>query len=225
MDNVADFYHEVTYNDLVTKATFDEEGVELTPDIFVERIETELKPRPECKSMEALERVISLRKPQSVVDKFIQFVINSEQWGWFDSYNEYLIEKEEVETYNSDLPVVGQDDNGDDILAEPKELPVEPIKPSLLTLEGFKSTNNSVFNSYKKHMGVSINGVAISSNKENADGIVSIKAAYDIIGDAVFPTNFMAETPNGIVAVPFNSYENYIDFTLQFIAARQVFFN
>ena len=180
--------------------------------------------RPETKSRDALERVISLNKPLSVVDKFVALYLTGVQWNWLKAYQSYLVELEAVNAHNANLPVIDEDEEGNDVLAEPKAIPVEPVRPELLTVEEFKSNNAELFNSYNKKHGCVIAGQRISLNKDNADGLVSIKTAYDLTGKALFPTNFIADTQSGTVNIPLNDYDEYVDFAMSFLIARGEFF-
>ena len=90
--------------------------------------------RPETKSREALERVIALGKPQSIINGFAEMVAIGEQWDWLDSYNEYLAELDTVNQYNSSLPSLVNND-GDITEPEKLPLPIEPVRPSIRTVE------------------------------------------------------------------------------------------
>ena len=86
-------------------------------------------PRPETKNITALERVIALDKPQAVLDKFASLVAVGEQWDWFDLYQVYLTECQEIEECNTDKPLTYTDDLGESITLETKEYPVMPLRP------------------------------------------------------------------------------------------------
>ena len=238
---VAEFYFEETLNELTgeqveesyTTEDYNEETGEPTgtttertrmvaeyADVKYVRQAT----RPETKSMGDLERVISLGKPLHVIDKFATMVTVGEQWEFFDKYVLYLDETNLVNEFNSNLPAVSTDEEGVETFAELKELPIEPVKPVLLTLEEYKANNTSMFTSYHKAQGVEIDGFIISLNKSNSDGLVSIKTAYELVGDALFPTNFLAENPSGEVKVPLASYAEFTAFALQFLIARGAYF-
>jgi len=189
-----------------------------------ENNETVIKTRPEHKSLSELKDVLSLGKPQRVIDIFINLMLVSDQWQWFTLYNDYLTELKTVSLFNSDLPVVDTDENGGNIYAQPKAMPPEPIRPALLTLDEYKANNKSLFSSYLKKQGVEINGHKVSLNKDNADGLVSIKTGYDLAGDAVFPTNFIADKAKGTVAITFNDFAEFTSFALKFLTARGSFF-
>tara|TARA_B110000211_G_scaffold229083_1_gene286292 strand:- start:1549 stop:2148 length:600 start_codon:yes stop_codon:yes gene_type:complete len=181
--------------------------------------------RPETKSLEALKRVISLTKPARVVDKFATLYLQGAQWNWFTTYQKFLSELDEVVKYNKNPPSIGKDDNGIEVIADQKPLPIEPVRPTLMTLDEFKEANTVLFDGYNKKMGSIIMGVRVSLNKDNADGLVSIKTAYDLVGDALFPTNFVADTPDGIAKIPLNDYGEYVEFATQFLVARGGFFS
>jgi len=190
-------------------------------------LDSELLPifrNPVTKKLAALKAQLEQSADIKIVDRFCAGVIELGQWQWLESYTEYLAKLARVNEFNANLPVIGQDDNSDDILAEPQELPIEPVRPTLLTVEEFKAINSEIFISYNKRIGTLINGVMVSSNKANADGIVSIKSAYELVGDALFPTNFEAETVNGVVPIPLIDYGEFTALAIQFIASRGEFF-
>jgi len=189
-----------------------------------ENNEIVIKPRPEYKSLTNLKDVLSQGKPQRVIDIFINLMLVSDQWTWFDLYNDYLAELEKVTLENSQLAVIDTDEDGNNIYAQPKALPIEPNRPALLSVEEFKQANASLFASYLKKQGVEINGYRVSLNKDNADGLVSIKSGYELAGDTVFPTNFIADQSKGTISIPFVNYAGFTNFALQFLSARGALF-
>ncbi len=183
--------------------------------------------RPESKSFADVNRVVRLGKPPIVVDKFIELAIISEQWQWLDEYNNYLLACEAVELFNSDLPVVEQDEDGNDILAEPKILPVEPVRPALITVDEFKALHGSLFNSYLKNQGAEINGKRISLNESNQNGIAAVLSGLKLADESgvnPYPIKFSAESPQGVASISFDDLASFQAFALEFMAARQVFF-
>jgi len=88
----------------------------------------ELKTRPESKSITDLERVITLGKPQAVLDKFAALITAYAPWKYFDLYRGYLKELDKVTTHNDAIETV-LDEEGNDITPEPLALPTEPVKP------------------------------------------------------------------------------------------------
>ena len=91
--------------------------------------------KPDTKTTADIERLIALGKPQHVIERFAELVSLGEQWDFAFSYIEYLKHRAEAEAYNADLPKVGEDENGGDVLAEPVALPVAPEKPKVKTVE------------------------------------------------------------------------------------------
>jgi hypothetical protein len=180
--------------------------------------------KPITKDIAALQAQIAKGAPINTINRFCSGVIELVQWRWFDEYNEHLLNLVQVSEFNANLPVISQDENGD-VLAEAKALPTEPIRPDLLTLEEFNDANKSLFDSYNKKKGVEINGYQVSLNKDNSDGLVSIKTGYDLVGDAIFPTNFIADNVSGTVSIKLKNLEEFTSFALQFLAARNALFN
>ena len=183
--------------------------------------------RPETKSRDALERVISLNKPLSVVDKFVALYLTGAQWDWLKAYQSYLVELEAVNAHNANLPVIDEDENGSRVFADSKALPVEPVRPGLLTVEEFKSNNTELFSSYFKQQGVEIGGYQVSLTEVNQNGIASVLTGLKLaeeVGVDMYPMAFKADTASGIASIPFNSLAEFKNFALQFMDARQVFF-
>jgi hypothetical protein len=183
--------------------------------------------RPETKSISDLERVIKLNKPLSVVDKFTELYLLGEQWNWLEAYQAYLIEVDEVNEHNENPPVTGTDESGNDIYAEQKELPVEPVRPALVSVDDFKA-GNDLFTSYTKNQGAEINGVEVSLNESNQNGIAAVLTGLKLaeeVGENMFPLTFKAESVNGTVSIPFTDLTEFKAFAMQFMSQRQAFFN
>lgn len=187
------------------------------------RTQTILKTRPPTESQTRLDMVIGLGKPQNVIDTFITGVNLGLAWDWCEKYITYL---NDVDTWEKWQAVQAFDSEGKPLpLAVKPDAPLEPIKPPTRTVEQFKAENPEKFNLYNKKQGVEINGYQVSLNKDNSDGLVSIKAGYELAGDAIFPTNFIADNASGTVSIKLNDYEEFTNFALQFLAERNALFN
>jgi hypothetical protein len=186
------------------------------------RTQTILKTRPPTESQSRLDMVIKLGKPQVVIDKFIAGVELGIAWDWCEDYIQYL---NSVFDWDKWVAVQEFDSEGEPLpLATKPDAPIEPVKPIALTLLEFKAVNSKLFTSYNKQQGVEINGNAVSLNKDNSDGLVSIKTGYDLVGNAMFPTNFVADNGRGTVSITFADYAEFTHFALQFLQARGEFF-
>lgn len=95
----------------------------------------QLLPRPDTKSVEDIERLISLNKPVEVINKFAELVCLGEQWNWAQSYYDYLVELNQVTEFNANLPEPVANEDGTLIEVEPKAIPTEPERPVLKTVE------------------------------------------------------------------------------------------
>ncbi len=183
--------------------------------------------RPETKSMTDLERVIALGKPSDVIDKFVALYLSCLQWDWFELYQSYLIELDEVNAHNENPPVINIDEYFVKTYAEQKELPIEPIRPDILTIDSFKELNPDLLNGYMKEQGAEINGVIVSLNENNQNGIAAVLTGLNLaseVGANMFPISFKAESNSGIISIPFETLEEFKGFALQFMGARQAFF-
>lgn len=134
MQDLTYFYHEVEYQDKVQEAEYDELGDLKAPAVYQSRIETKLKPRPECKPRSALDRVIALGKPQAVALKFAEMVVHQEQWEWFDRFKEYEEAKAKwEEDKESFIPEALEESEELTVFDIPE--PSEPWRPLELTAE------------------------------------------------------------------------------------------
>lgn len=94
-----------------------------------------LKPEPSTKSIDDVERVISLNKPTEVIRDFAGLVSLAEQWNWAKSYRDYLIVFSEVSEYNANLPETFTNEDGELIEVNLKPLPLEPERPEIKTID------------------------------------------------------------------------------------------
>ncbi|KZY40318.1 hypothetical protein A3733_23630 [Pseudoalteromonas shioyasakiensis] len=101
-------------------------------------------PFPVTKTVEDIERVIAIGKDLEVITEFAEQVALGEQWLWASKYYDYLVELNEVEQYNENLPEPVAAEDGALIEVEPKALPTEPVRPAVRTadevLEPYKVT-------------------------------------------------------------------------------------
>jgi hypothetical protein len=193
-------------------------------DVLIDSNNAPLLRERKTKQLAVLQAHIEKCSDIETINRVCRGVIELDQWQWFDEYHKNLVNLDQVNAFNANLPVISQDENGD-VLAEAKDLPTEPVRPTLLTVDEFKTANKVLFDSYNKKQGVEINGYQVSLNKDNSDGLVSIKAGYDLVGDAIFPTNFIADNATGTVSIKLNDYEEFTNFALQFLAERNALFN
>lgn len=97
-------------------------------------------PRPETKTLEDVKQCIYHHKgdDDSTVKLFINMYLLGIQWDWFEEYKQYLKDKTEVISWNTNrLP----DEEGN--LSEPHPLPVQPPRPNQL-----KSINDVMLELY-----------------------------------------------------------------------------
>lgn len=90
--------------------------------------------RPEAKVKEALKRAIDLSSEQSVIDRFASLYLAGIQWDWFESYQQHLVNVDEINELNNNRSIVGSDEFGVDILEELIALPEAPERPDELTV-------------------------------------------------------------------------------------------
>ncbi|TMP46670.1 MULTISPECIES: DUF4376 domain-containing protein [unclassified Pseudoalteromonas] len=66
---------------------------------------------------------------------FAELQSKTEQWEWAYKYYDYLVELNEVEQYNANLPEPVASEDGTLVEVEPKALPTEPERPALKTVD------------------------------------------------------------------------------------------
>lgn len=124
-----------------------------------------LAPMPVVKTTADIERLIALGKPQAVIEQFAELVSIGEQWQFAREYLEYLAQLAKAEAHNENLPVIGEDDNGDDILAEPMALPDAPEKPAVKSVE-------EVLAPYNRTLFKKLRAEKVANIKVDVDGMV-----------------------------------------------------
>lgn len=66
---------------------------------------------------------------------FAEIQCKAEQFAWASKYYDYLVELNEVEQYNANLPDPIPTEDGTLIEVEPKALPTEPERPAVRTVD------------------------------------------------------------------------------------------
>ena len=66
---------------------------------------------------------------------FVELQSKTEQWEWAKTYYDYLVELNEVEQYNANLPEPVATEDGALFEVEPKALPAEPVRPAVRTVD------------------------------------------------------------------------------------------
>lgn len=94
-----------------------------------------LAPVRVLRTLDDVKLLIEQNAPQKVIELFAKDASEAEQWQFAREYLEYLAQLTKAEAHNADLPVIGKDDNGDDVLAEPMALPDAPEKPVVKSVE------------------------------------------------------------------------------------------
>ena len=78
-----------------------------------------------------------------------------------------------------------------------------------------------------KVQGMDYNGVSVSLTEDNQNGISSVDGAIakaTKFGQSLYPLNFNARTANGTERIVFADQSSWDMFCLQFMQARQAFF-
>jgi hypothetical protein len=100
---------------------------------------------------------------------------------------------------------------------------------SVLNQKAFEDPHKSkVELALSKKIGVEINGYQVSLNEVNQNGLASVLTGLNLASESgfdIFPISFVAENQTGEVSIPFDDLASFKEFSLQFLHARQVFFN
>lgn len=162
----------------------------------------------------------------SHIETFAQLESDIEQHEWASEYLGYLKLLAEVNEYNANLPEPIENEDGTTTEAEPKPLPIEPVRPEVRTVE-------QVLEPYEhkiaKLKGIAFKGMDISLSESNQNGLSALKSAFDLAaefgaGDQFFPIKFNAETLTGNQVVELADEAEFKQFGLQFIMARKAYF-
>lgn len=85
------------------------------------------------KSLDDIKLMIAQGRPQAAVKEHANRLAQSEQWHWFDEYQQYLARLKEVEQFNSNRPIIGYDESDQPVIADTKVLPTIPNRPPIRT--------------------------------------------------------------------------------------------
>ena len=164
----------------------------------------EFKQRPETKTYADVVRVVEKHKgtANSAIDKTISLYLDGLQWDWLEEYQQWQEDHTAIEAWNAEFAgtvshtetvrvITGEGDNAvvsfeeRDVLYEAQPLPVEPIRPPVVTVEQW-SAGSSELSEHKKLLGVEFNGVMCSATAADQWGLGSIKDWVKAGGETVF---------------------------------------
>ena len=148
-------YFEEQYEELSSPAFEDERGNHVEA---IYTTKTRIKPRPQTKTLIDVERVISNKKPDAITNSFVEMYLKGIQWDWLEKYKEWEQDCEELNAWNAEFAgtvshtesvrvVSGEGEfatvtyEDQDVLWEAKQLPDEPVRPALQTLEQWRLNN------------------------------------------------------------------------------------
>jgi hypothetical protein len=175
--------------------------------------------RPETKTEEDLARVVSLGKPPAVLEKFSEMVAIGKHWDWFDAYVLYLNAVDTWEKWKAPTKPQGA---GADYIAPTK--PEEPVWNSLR----YTGRPLAIYDrGLAKALGITIQGKNVSLSEDNQNGIAAMQAGEALankFGASIFPLNFRATTKEGSDTILLNDIDDFEEFALTFLQARQTFF-
>lgn len=179
-----------------------------------------LAPMPVVKTTADIERLIALGKPQAVIEQFAELVSLGEQWQFAHEYIEYLAQLAKAEAHNADLPIVGKDENGDDVLAEPMALPVAPEKPSAKSIDEVLAPFKPKLT---KMAAFEFKGVQCSICEQDQNGLGAVNDRYKELRerDVEFrPFGFKLENGNVVLIDTEQDWQTFRD---EFWGAREAY--
>ncbi|SFD14180.1 hypothetical protein [Pseudoalteromonas denitrificans] len=207
--------------------------------------ELTFKTRPNTKSIEDLQRVLSLNKPEPVVKAFANLVALEQVWRWWDDYiinchDIALVQNDNIDNATkianiegnvddlSEAKVKGEIKVKSELQVKSKAIPdeISPC-PALKTPEQVLA-NTLGYKTWLKAQGVKINDLSLSVDETNQNGIAAVLKGIELAkkhSQNIFPINFNAQTPKGNQTISFKNQDEFELFALQFMKERQSFFN
>lgn len=160
------------------------------------------------------------------IEIFAQLTSDGEQYEWASEYLDYLKLVAWVEKQNANLPEPVADEDGIVTPPEPLDLPMEPIRPEVRTVEQVLEPFSKAISKLK---GIEFKGVNIALTETNQNGLSALKSALEMarefeVDDQLFPIRFNAETCGGVEVVELLDETEFKQFGINFIMARKAFF-
>ncbi len=158
---------------------------------------------------------------------FAELQSKHEQYEWAKEYFDYLVELNEVEQHNANLPAPTANEDGSVTKAEPKPLPKPPTRPAVRTADDILAPYQRKIQKLK---GMHWHGVDVSLTEANQNGLSALNSALETVTsfklqDKFFPVNFSAETADGTKTITLEDEAEFKQFGLQFILARKAYFD
>lgn len=158
---------------------------------------------------------------------FAELQSKHEQYVWAKEYVDYLVELNNVNEYNANLPAPVANEDGSVTEVEPKPLPVAPTRPAVRTADDILEPYQRKIQKLK---GMHWHGVDVSLTEANQNGLSALNSALETVTsfklqDKFFPVNFSAETADGTKTITLEDEAEFKQFGLQFILARKAYFD
>ncbi|WP_149981154.1 hypothetical protein [Pseudoalteromonas rhizosphaerae] len=161
------------------------------------------------------------------IEKFAEIAAQGEQWQWARSYYEYLVELNQVNEFNANLPEPVANEDGTITAVDPLQSPTAPERPAVQTVEQVLAPYQRKID---KLCGIKFKGINISLSETNQNGLSALKSALELakefnVEEQFFPINFNAETCKGVEVLELLNETEFKQFGLDFILARKAFFS
>ncbi|MDO6718806.1 hypothetical protein Q4575_05300 [Psychrosphaera sp. 1_MG-2023] len=186
----------------------------------------QLQDKPLCCDIDVLQRLIKSNAAQSKIDKYKQYCVNKLNWSQLEQYQlelKLVLEHNERASINNALPEVDRNEDWETINA----LPTPTFNFVEATTETVSSLIASELETLDKIEGSYLNGVYVSLTEENQNGIAAVLKGIELAAkhnQNIFPLNFKASTKHGSSVISFADQDAFELFALQFMGARQAFF-
>ena len=209
--------------------------------------------RIETKSLYDVKRVISLNKSMAVIDKFITLYLvninenNLVEQSWYEQ--QQLVESLDPEEVVTETITDENDEQQEIVIDNQYTIALKartaleddngwlkgyrgenaPDKPEpTYTVEQFKADNADLITPMLKRQGTIIGGHEISLTEENQNGIAAVLKGIELAEkyqQNIFPFKFNAATASAVNSIEFADQASFEMFALEFMGARQAFFN
>ena len=161
------------------------------------------------------------------IESFAEIAAQGEQWQWARDNYDYLVELNQVNEYNANLPEPVANDDGSLTEVEPLPEPTAPERPAVQTVEQVLAPYQRKID---KLCGIKFKGINISLSETNQNGLSALKSALELakefnVEEQFFPINFNAETCKGVEVLELLNETEFKQFGLDFILARKAFFS
>lgn len=122
------------------------------------------------KSLSDILDMIAQNRQQSAIELHANLFASAEQWGWYDKYQQYLIDLNTANEHNNHLAIVSYDDDEQPIFAEIKTLPEIPPRPAIRTGHDVLEFLNYYSDKFKAKRSIAVESIKVTVDDMVFDG-------------------------------------------------------